>query len=274
MVADSPGYVDVDGLGIALVDGILRIHLDRAEKRNALGDGMIEAFGNALDEANRDERVRVVLITAAGDHFCGGADIVARNADKDAPRPRVGSIQRRLPSLAHRLVSKIIEVQVPVVAAVRGTAAGIGLNIATAADFCVAANDATFWAPFSARGFTPDSAATWLLPRAVGPVVARRLLLLGERVSGERAAEIGLVHDAVETARVDEVATSLADKLASGPTVALGLTKWLVHAGASATLPEHLQHEALALELSSRSEDFREGMAAFAERRDTEFTGR
>ncbi len=247
-----------------------------------MDDTMVAGLIDALDTANRDERVRAVLLTAAGDHFCGGADIVARNAgDADTggvgggtQRPRVGSIQRRLPSQAHRLIAKVLTVQIPVVTAVRGAAAGIGLHLAIASDFCVAASDARLWEPFSTRGFTPDSAGTWLLPRLLGTVAARRMLLLGQSLTGDEGLAAGLVHAAVDAADVDSTAEALALEVAAGPTVSLGLTKWLMLVGSTTSLDDHLQNEALAMELSSRSEDFRAGLKAFTERRPPEFTGR
>ena len=160
---------------------------------------------------------------------------MARNAGEQR-RPRVGAIQRRLPSQAHRLLPLLCTVQVPVVCAVQGWAAGIGLQIATAADFTVAADDARFWEPFSSRGFTPDSGATWLLPRAIGLARAREMLLLGREVSGTEAVEWGLVHRAVPRDDVDRVTDELVATLADGPTVALGLTKWLLHAGCIAAV--------------------------------------
>lgn len=260
-------------LDVSQDGAVLHLRLNRPDKRNALTDEMVAGLTAALDDANRDEAVRAVLLTAAGDHFCGGADIVARNAP-GGERPRVGSIQRRLPSQAHGLIAKVLTVQVPVVAAVRGHAAGIGLHLALAADLCVVAADARLWEPFAARGFTPDSAGTWLLPRRLGTVGARRMLLLGEAMTGDEAASAQLVHAAVGSDDVDAAAHALAEQLATGPTVALGLTKWLLHAGDTANLDEHLQREALALELSSRSDDFREGLKAFSERRPPEFRGR
>jgi 2-(1,2-epoxy-1,2-dihydrophenyl)acetyl-CoA isomerase len=217
--------------------------------------------------------VRVIHIAGRGDHFCAGADIVARNAGEQR-RPRVGAIQRRLPSQAHRLIPLLCTVQVPIVCAVQGWAAGIGLQIAAAADFTVAADDARLWEPFSSRGFTPDSGATWLLPRLIGMVRCRELLLLGRQLRGSEAAEWGLVHRAVPADEVTAVADELVTTLAEGPTVALGLTKWLLQAGASLPLEDHLRNEGFAMELSSRSEDFREGLSAFKERRPPEFKGR
>ena len=267
-------YDGCEGLRVTLGDdAILRLVLDRPAKRNALDDGMVAAMIAAIEAAERDEAVRAIVVSGAGDHFCGGFDIVSRNAPGGA-RPRVGSIQRRLPSQAHRLVPLVAAVQVPVVCAVRGWAAGIGLHLVVAADFAVVASDARLWEPFTERGFTPDSGGTWLLPRRVGEVRARELLLLGRALSGEEAAGWGLVHRAVPAAEVAAHAEELAARLAHGPTVALGLTKWLMHRGATATLPEHTRDEAFGLELSSRSEDFREGLAAFTEKRPPRFTGR
>jgi 2-(1,2-epoxy-1,2-dihydrophenyl)acetyl-CoA isomerase len=266
-------YGSADGVQVTRAGAVLRLVLDRPERRNAVNDEIMGAMIDALDRAGRDEAVRCVLLTSSGDHFCGGADIVARNAPK-GERPRVGSIQRRVPSTAHRLIPLLASVQVPVVCAVRGSAVGIGFQLALAADFTVAAVDARFWEPFVERGFTPDSGATWMLPRLVGPARARELLLLGRSLDGTEAAAWGLVHRAVEADQVDVVAGALVDKLAAGPTVALGLTKWLVHAGAEADLDAQLRNEAFALELSSRSDDFREGLAAFTEKRSPDFTGR
>ncbi|MCF2525978.1 enoyl-CoA hydratase/isomerase family protein [Yinghuangia soli] len=274
------GGTPVPGLDIALdpATGILHLTLDRTAKRNALDDTMVAGLIDALDAAGRDEAVRAVLLAARGAHFCTGADIVQRNAAEETQgagaKPRVGSIQRRLPSQAHRLIPLMLTVQVPIVCAVRGWAAGIGLALALAADVTVAADDARFWAPFSDRGFTPDSGMTWLLPRRIGEVRARKMLLLGDRVDARTAEEWGLVDRVVPESGLDKAAAEVAAGLASGPTVALGLTKWLLHNGNSATLEQQLRDEGFAMELSSRSHDFREGMAAFTGKRPAAFEGR
>jgi 2-(1,2-epoxy-1,2-dihydrophenyl)acetyl-CoA isomerase len=271
----SAAYAGAAGLHVSVGDdAVLRIVLDRPDKRNALDDDMLAAMIAAVDAAERDEAVRAILLSGAGDHFCGGFDIVARNAGPSDRRPRVGSIQRRLPSQAHRLIPLLLSVQVPVVCAVQGWAAGIGLHLAVAADFAIASNDARFWEPFTERGFTPDSGGTWLIPRRVGDVRARELLLLGRALSGTEAADWGLIHRAVQPAELTGEAEALAAHLAGGPTVALGLTKWLLHRGSSLPLDAHLRDEGFAVELSSRSEDFREGIAAFGEKRAPRFTGR
>jgi 2-(1,2-epoxy-1,2-dihydrophenyl)acetyl-CoA isomerase len=130
------------------------------------------------------------------------------------------------------------------------------------------------WEPFAVRGFTPDSGATWLLTRRVGDVRAREMLLLAREVSGVEAAAWGAVYRSVPVGELDAVVTELVARLASGPTVALGLTKWLLHEGANATLDAQLANEAFALEVSSRSADFREGLAAMREKRSPTFEGR
>ncbi|MHB8465480.1 MAG: enoyl-CoA hydratase/isomerase family protein [Acidimicrobiales bacterium] len=270
----SAGHQGAAGLRVDTTGGVLRLVIDRLAVRNALDDVVVEALIERIDAAGRDESIRAILLTASGDDFCSGFDFVARNAAAGSARPRVGSIQRRLPSQAHRLISLLLTVQTPIVCAVRGWAAGIGLQLAVAADFTIAADDARFWAPFVERGFTPDSASTWLLPRRIGEVRAREMLMLGRQVSGAEAEAWGLVHRAVPAVELDGAADALVTQLASGPTVALGLTKWLLHAGTTAPLEAHLRDEAFAMELSSRSEDFRAGLAAFREKRPPMFGGR
>jgi 2-(1,2-epoxy-1,2-dihydrophenyl)acetyl-CoA isomerase len=131
-----------------------------------------------------------------------------------------------------------------------------------------------FWYPFLQRGFTPDSGSTWLLPRVVGAARARELLILGRKLTGDEAVEWGIAHQAVDSADVLAAAGELARALSGGATVAIGLTKSLLNAAPDGDLRHHLAAEAHAMELSSRSPDFREGMQAFAERRPPEFSGR
>ncbi|HKY15221.1 MAG TPA: enoyl-CoA hydratase-related protein [Microthrixaceae bacterium] len=264
-----------DDVGVNVTRGgaVLRLELARPDKRNAVSDEMMATLIGEIDRAGRDESVRVIVISGAGDHFCSGADFVARN-ENATTRPRAGSIQRRLPSMANRLIPLIVNTQTPVVVRAHGWTAGLGLNIAVAADFCVAADDARLWAPFTGKGFTPDSGATWLLPRRIGEVRAREMVLLGREVNGREAVEWGLVHSAAPVAELDDAVEEVVDRMASGATVALGLTKWLLHSGWSQTLEQHLRDEAFGMELSSRSDDFREGYAAFREKRDPDYRGR
>jgi len=268
-------YSGVEGLDVSLgEDGALRLRLNRPEKRNAIDDVMVAAMIDAIDRAGRDEAVRVIIVTAEGEHFCSGFDIIGRNAERTEKKPRAGSIQRRLPSQAHRLVPLMTTVQTPIVCGAQGWVAGIGLHLLAASDFAVVADDARIWEPFSERGFTPDSGGTWLIPRLVGVTRARELLMLGRALNGAEAAEWGLVHRAVPAGELAGSVAEVASRLGDGATVALGLTKWLMQAGSAVPLEEQLRNEAFAMELSSRSEDFREGLAAFKEKRPPRFTGR
>jgi 2-(1,2-epoxy-1,2-dihydrophenyl)acetyl-CoA isomerase len=274
-MSDASEYSEVNGLAINRRDDLLQLTLMRPEKRNAIDDVMMEGLLRAFTAAATDDGLRVIFLESVGEHFCGGADIVARNRkDADTPKPRAGSIQRRLPTQAHELIRLLLEVQVPVVCKVRGYAAGIGFALALASDFTIAADDAIFGAPFTPRGFTPDSAMTWLLPRRVGEVRARELLLLGRELSGADAAAWGAIHAAVLPHDLDMTVHNFLGEVGAGPSVAVGLTKWLLHAGRDASLEQQFRNEAFALELSSRSEDFREGMAALREKRPPRFEGR
>ncbi|RAY16276.1 enoyl-CoA hydratase/isomerase family protein [Actinomadura craniellae] len=266
-------YTSVNGLRAETSGPVLRLTLDRPDRRNVLDDTSMAALVRNLEGAATDDGLRAVLLSGAGEDFCGGFDIVGRNAPQEN-RPRTGSIQRRLPVQANRLIPLLLELQLPVVCAVRGWAVGIGAQLAAAADFTVTARDAVFWYPFLRRGFTPDSGSTWLLPRLVGPSRARELLILGRRLSGEEAADWGLADTAVDAGDVRKAAEDLVETLATGATVAIGLTKSLLNAAPDNDLRRHLAEEAYAMELSSRSPDFREGMRAFAERRTPDFGGR
>jgi 2-(1,2-epoxy-1,2-dihydrophenyl)acetyl-CoA isomerase len=168
----------------------------------------------------------------------------------------------------------MLECQTPIVVAARGWSIGLGLNLVLAADFAVVSDDARLWAPFVDFGFTPDSGASWLLPRLAGLARAKEMVLLGRKLSGETAGEWGLVHRSVPDAELESAADELVAELAARPTVAFGLAKSLLHRGLTADLDRHLHEEAIAMELSSRSEDFAEYHRSRRERRDTEFTGR
>lgn len=252
---------------------VLRVTLDRPSKRNALSRKMIDDFVTTLSAAAADDSLRVIHIAGAGGDFCAGADLLSTN-ETHAAKPRTGDLIRRIPHTAHRVIELVHTIHLPVVCAVRGHAVGLGCNLALAADFTVAATDAVFWEPFLARGFTPDSGATWLLPRLAGLVRAKEMLLLGEKVPGTQAADWGLIHRCVDGAALDDVVDELLSRLAVGPTVALGLAKQSINYAQHATLPQAMTHELLNLELACRAADFKEGLAAFRERRTPDFQGR
>ncbi|MDT5275102.1 MAG: 2-(1,2-epoxy,2-dihydrophenyl)acetyl-CoA isomerase [Mycobacterium sp.] len=273
-MSQDAGSAAADGSLTSSRDGaVLRLTLDRPSRRNSLSQNMIEAFVAALTDAATDDSLRAIHIQGAGDDFCSGVDWVATNSSTDE-RPRTGDIVRRIPHTSHRVIELVHDIHLPVVCTVRGFAVGLGCNLALAADFTVAANDAVFWEPFLARGFSPDSGATWLLPRLIGLTRAKQMLLLGDKVSGTDAAEWGLIHQAVGPNELDRVTAELLTRLAAGPTVALGLTKQAIHYGQHATLSQSMTQELFDLELSCRTGDFKEGLTAFRERRPPQFDGR
>lgn len=267
------GFQVTDGsVTTSRTDSVLRITLDRPARRNSLDHQMIEDLLGILTAAATDDSLRAVAISGAGDDFCTGADWVATNSS--GQRPRTGDLVRRIPHGAHRIIELVATIQLPVVCTVRGWAVGLGCNLALAADFTIADTGATFWEPFLSRGFTPDSGSTWLLPRLAGVARAKRMLLLGEKVSGTQAADWGLIHSAVDSDDVVAETDALLARLAAGPTVAIGLAKQAIAYGQHATLTQSLNQELSNLELSCRTGDFKEGLAAFRERRDPDFQGR
>ena len=231
-----------EGLRVAPHErGVLRLTLDRPEKRNAITDAMMAGLLAEIEAAGTDDDVRVIVLDGAGAHFCGGFDIVARNADRDARPPR--RQHPAAPAVAGAsLDSPLARVQTPVVCVVHGWAAGIGFQLALASDFTIAADDARFWEPFAERGFTPDSGATWLLPRRVGVVRARELAASRPRALRHRSRRMGRDPPCCRPRVLPEAVDEVVNRLATGPTVALGLTKWLLHTG-----------EELALDTNSRT---------------------
>jgi len=174
----------------------------------------------------------------------------------------------------NRLIPAMLTTQTPIVCTARGWVIGLGLDIALAADFTIVADDARLWAPFTTFGFTPDSGASWLIPRLAGIARAKDMLMLGTKVSGADASAWGLVHKAVGNDALDGAGEELVGRLARGPTVALGLTKLIMHRGLTVDIDRHLADEAWAMEVSSRSDDFKEYGRAARDKRAPDFEGR
>jgi 2-(1,2-epoxy-1,2-dihydrophenyl)acetyl-CoA isomerase len=259
------------GLAVEHDGPVLRLRLDRPERRNAITDPIVYALADAVDAAASDETVRVIHLEGTGDHFCSGFDLSERTPGPE--RPRVGSVHRRMNGHVNRLIPAMLTCQTPIVCTARGWVIGLGLDLALASDFTIVADDARLWAPFTTFGFTPDSGATWLIPRLAGVARAREMLILGTKVSGSDAAAWGLVHRAVPTSDLEGAAQELLARLGTGPTVALGLTKLLMHRAATSEISSHLADEAWGMEISSRSEDFKEYGRAAKEKREPRFTG-
>lgn len=270
-VADWPA---TDGVRADLDGDVLVCTIDRGSRGNALRQIDMLALADAFDRVSSEGGARAVLLRAEGRHFCTGADLTGSR--DDGPRPATGHMRRHLAAGAHRLIRSVWECDVPVVAAVHGRADGLGCHLAAAAGVIVAARNATFSEPFAQRGFSADSGGTWLLPRRIGLTRATAMLLDAEPVAADFAHAWGLVTEVVDDGDLERTATARAQALAAGPTLALALTQQLVkqHSAGDVDLAAALDAEALAVELSIRSDDFKEGMRAFAERRSPRFIGR
>jgi 2-(1,2-epoxy-1,2-dihydrophenyl)acetyl-CoA isomerase len=254
-----------------IVGSVLTLTLNRPDKGNALRQQDCASLLERVRAVDGAGEVRAILIRAEGRNFCAGADLVSANADKG--KPRAGHLTRALEAGAHGLVSAVWNCPVPTVSAVQGKAIGLGLHLAVVCDFVVAATDASFVEPFCKRGFSVDSGGSFLLPRLVGVRRARQMLYRGVPLDAMTAAEWGLIDQAVAPDLVDNVAAALAAELAAGPTYSLGHTKSLLNNPASAGLDAALSQEAKSVEATVRSADFKEGLRAFAERREPDFCG-
>lgn len=261
-----------DGLAVEREGAVLRLRLDRPDRRNAVTDDMVVAMIETIEAAGSDESVRVMELSGAGEHFCSGFDLGLRGGDDG--KPRAGATQRQMRWHVNRLIPTMLETQTPIVTRATGWVIGLGLHLVLASDFAVVADDARLRAPFATMGFTPDSGGSWLIPRLAGVARAKEMLMLGREVSGAQAAGWGLVHRSASAAEVPRVAAELVAELASAATVAVGLSKLLIQRGLTVDLERHLADEAFAIELASRSDDFHEYAQARREKRDPEFRGR
>ncbi|HMK62954.1 MAG TPA: enoyl-CoA hydratase-related protein, partial [Acidimicrobiales bacterium] len=222
--------------------------------------------------------IGAVVLTATGEGFCTGADLRAGRRPP-APRPEgapertVGDAARMIRRGAQRLVAAILDCEKPVVAAVNGTAAGIGAHMAFACDLVVAAEEARFIEVFVRRGISPDGGGAYLLPRRIGLQKVKELVFFGDDLSAAHAERLGLVNQVVPRAELEHVAAALAERLATGPTKAIGMAKWLLNRSLDSDRATAFDEEAWAQELVVHTADAQEGVAAFVERRDPEFRG-
>jgi 2-(1,2-epoxy-1,2-dihydrophenyl)acetyl-CoA isomerase len=251
---------------IATDAGVTTITLNRPEALNALTAAMRRELLVAFKAAGRDAKVRAIVITGAGRGFCAGADLRGGSGERE--------FRRVLSSEYNPLIEAIRGAPKPVVASVNGVAAGAGVSLALAADVVIASADARFVPAFHRIALVPDSGLTRTLVRALGRHRAFEILL-GERpLAAEEAHDAGLVAAVVPAEQLADATRELAARLAAGPTAAIGLTKRLVNAAEDATLSDSLRTEAALQEIAGRGQDHAEGVAAFAEKREPEFSGR
>ncbi|MFB0872635.1 MULTISPECIES: 2-(1,2-epoxy-1,2-dihydrophenyl)acetyl-CoA isomerase PaaG [unclassified Sphingobium] len=254
-----------------VTDGVATLTLNRPDRLNSFTVAMHGEVTSALDQIERDEAVRAVVLTGAGRGFCAGQDLSDRAVAPGGEAVDLGtSVELYYAPLIRRLTS----LPKPVVAAVNGVAAGAGANIALACDIVIAARSAKFIQSFANIGLIPDSGGTWVLPRLVGQARALGLALTGEPLPAEKAEAWGLIWKCVDDEALASEVDVLARKFAAGPTRGLARTKQLIRAATLRSLDEELDAERDAMRELGFSHDYQEGVAAFIAKRTPAFTGR
>ncbi len=269
------GELHMQGETIRLetADGVATLTLARPERLNSFNEQMHEEVREALAQVRAgrlDGSARALVITGAGRGFCAGQDLSDRSVAPGAAPPDLGdSIERNYKPL----VLALRALEMPVIAAVNGVAAGAGANLALACDLVFAARSASFIESFAKLGLIPDTGGTWALPRLVGPARALGLALLGERLSAEQAEAWGLIWKCVDDEALMPTVREVATALAAGPTFGYAQTKKAIWASSTNSLEAQLELERNLMSVCGRSNDYREGVAAFLEKRAPRFKG-
>ena len=251
--------------------GVATLTLNRPDSLNALNRQLHADLRLAFGRAASDPEIRCLILTGAGRGFCSGADLVDSVALSSGGVP---DLAKALDTTYNPLIRAMRDMPKPIVAAVNGIAAGAGASIALACDLVMAAKSASFIQAFCKIGLIPDAGSTWLLPRHVGRARAAALTLLGDKLPAEQAESWGLIWKAVDDERLMEEATKLGRHLATQPTKALGLIKRALAAAETNSLDQQLDLERDLQGELGRTDDFKEGVAAFREKRPAKFTGR
>jgi enoyl-CoA hydratase/carnithine racemase len=247
--------------------GVLRITLNRPEKKNAINDLMWAELADAFSGAGTDSAVRVVVITGAGDGFCSGADL---SQPAGTPRPHISKKMRQVGDVAILLHA----LPKPTIAQVNGVAAGAGLNLALGCDLIVASDRARFSEIFARRGMSIDFGGSWLLPRLVGLHKAKQLVFFADVIDARKALEFGLVNEVVPGAELASVVDSWAQRLCAIPPLALKQSKMLLNRSLTSSLADALDAEGMSQGMLASTSDLKEAVAAFIERREGVYVGR
>jgi 2-(1,2-epoxy-1,2-dihydrophenyl)acetyl-CoA isomerase len=258
-----------DKLKVSTDDGITVLTLSDPATMNAAGTDMAEQLHGALKEAAADADVRAIVLTGEGRGFCSGANLQPGPGAVGGRRDAGSSLE----TVYNPLVTFMREMATPLVTAINGPAAGVGCSLALLGDIVVAAESAYFLPAFRRIGLIPDGGSTYILPRLIGKARAMEMALLGERVPAATALEWGLINRCVPDADLMSTALTIAGQLATGP-ASLGLSRQTLWASFDSTWPEQLHREALGQTAAGKTEDFREGVAAFLQKRPAEFRGR
>ena len=252
-------------------EGLATLKLNRPDRLNSFNTEMHNEVKQAFKAIKTNSDVRCLLITGAGRGFCAGQDLSDRAVSADSEVPDLSvSVEKNY----NPLIRNITSLEMPVICAVNGVAAGAGANIALACDIVIAAKSASFIQSFNKLGLIPDSGGTWTLPRLIGQARALKLTLLGEKVSAEDALEMGMIAQVCEDEELMNVAETMGLQLAKGPTKGLGLIKRAIRASFTNSLEEQLALERDFMGIGGRSDDYREGVAAFMEKREPNYKGK
>lgn len=243
------------------------ITLNRPEKYNSFNREMALALQQALDECEKDEEIRCIYITGAGKAFCAGQDLA------EAIEPEGAELETIVREHYNPIIKRLRSIEKPIIAAVNGVAAGAGANIALACDIVLATKSASFIQAFSKIGLIPDSAGTYFLPRLVGMQRATALTMLGEKVSADEAVAMGMAYKSYADEEFENATKQVAHTLAQMPTRGIGLTKRLFNMSYNNTLDEQLEMEKRFQVQAGQTNDFKEGVSAFLEKRKPEFKG-
>ncbi|CDG81300.1 2-(1,2-epoxy-1,2-dihydrophenyl)acetyl-CoA isomerase PaaG [Janthinobacterium agaricidamnosum] len=252
-------------------DGIARLTLNRPDKLNSFTEAMHEEVRHALARVNADGSVRVFVLSGAGRGFCAGQDLSDRAVAPGSKGVDLGqSVQKNYAPLVLALQA----LPMPVICAVNGVAAGAGANLALACDIVLAAKSASFVEVFCKLGLIPDTGGTYFLPRLIGSARAMGLAMLGEKLTAERAESWGLIWKCVDDGQLADETDKLARHFASAPTKGLAFTRKALQASGANTLAQQLALEAAMMSELGNSDDYREGVAAFIEKRPPQFKGK
>lgn len=255
----------------AIEEGVAALALNRPNSLNSFNVRMHEEVRDALERVEHEPAVRCLLITGRGRGFCAGQDLSDRSVSADDARPDLG---HSIETYYNPLVRRLRALRIPVVCAVNGIAAGAGANIALACDIVLAARSAAFIQAFCKIGLLPDSGGTWMLPRLVGRARAAGLAMLGDKLSAEQAAQWGLIWKVVDDEALESEALSLARHLATQPTQGLAYIKQALDTAWDNDLDTQLDVERDLQRAAGLTDDYREGVAAFMEKRPPKFKGR
>jgi 2-(1,2-epoxy-1,2-dihydrophenyl)acetyl-CoA isomerase len=254
----------------SISEGVAVLTLNRPESLNSFNAQMHAEVRSALKEVKKDSSVRCLLLTGNGRGFCAGQDLGDRNVAPGTAAPNLGeSIEKNYSPMLRTIRS----LEMPVICAVNGVAAGAGANIAFACDIVLAAKSASFIQAFCKIGLIPDCGGTWTLPRLVGPARAMALSLLGDKISAEQAEQWGMIWKSIDNESLQTEAMTMAQHFASQPTKGLALIKRAIQASANNTFDEQLDLERDLQTLAGRTDDYREGVAAFIGKRKPDFKG-